>query len=379
MATLQTTLTPIGYKTLMTKGLVSEISYYNFNDNYHNYVVTANEGLVPGVVGSHSQITMSQCAFAEYNGVFAQTPTTTEIQNQISRVQFAFVNEDCSYGNFNQPNINMNININSWLNQLSTLTYSLGMEGLGLDLWDYMTATIQTLNLSTKTYDDTKYLTNLRINWIPKTNYDLNNLLTLSPRYVKITAGVKEMVDNTSVRNGSPFLLSFSTYNVNGTPVNGTAGRFSLMPNQFGYWVNGTTFLTTTQVEQSTTDSYTTIYPAAKVGNSTFYLNGSTEYPTTAGFVGYALKMINVDGSGETLLTCLTNSAILFMKTYGIYDSTNGTYSLPINMNTFITNKQQTSTQQIDLNSISEKNGGSVRLNFVYNPSDITSPVIQLI
>ena len=44
MATLQTTLTPIGYKTLMTKGLVSEITYYNVNDNYHNYVVSANEG-----------------------------------------------------------------------------------------------------------------------------------------------------------------------------------------------------------------------------------------------------------------------------------------------------------------------------------------------
>ena len=70
------------------------------------------------------------------------------------------------------------------------------------------------------------------------------------------------------------------------------------------------------------------------------------------------------------------------MKTYGIYDSTNGTYSLPINMNTFITNRQTNTLSpipQIDLNTISEKNGGSVRLNFVYNPSDITSPAIQLL
>ena len=179
------------------------------------------------------------------------------------------------------------------------------------------------------------------------------------------------MVDNSSIRFGSPFFLSFSTYSVGGTPINNTAGRFSLVPNEFGYWVDGTTFLNTATVESSDLTAYKTIQPAAIVGNNTYYLNEIGAYPTKAGFVGYATKMINTNGNGDTLLTGLINQAKLFMKTYAIYDSVNDIYTLPINMSTIATNSE--------INYITNKVGGNVKLNFIYNPNDNNSPIIQLV
>jgi len=376
MATLQTTLTPLGYQTLMKKGLVNNIIYYNINDNYHNYTVSADENLVPGVNGKHSQITTSYCNFAEYSGVFSKTPSATEIQNAVSRVQYSFVNEDCSYGNFNQPNLNINININSWLTQLSASTYNFDMGGLTLDLWDYVTATVQTLNLSTKNYDNVRYLTNLGLSWSPKTIFDLNNLTSISPRYVQLAAGnTRQMVDNSNIRFGSPFFLSFSTYSVNGTATNNTAGRFSLVPNEVGYWVNGNTFLSTTTVETSDLSTYTTVTPAAKVGSNIYYLSDNTSWPTKAGFIGYALKMVKTDGSGETLLTGLINQAKLFMKTYGFVGpshlSGQKLYTIPVTMNVIATNPE--------INFITDKFGGNVRLNFIYDPTYNNKPIIELL
>lgn len=366
--TLQTTLTPNGYKTLMTSGLVDNIVYYNINDNYHNYLVSAAESLVPSVVGKHNNITTAQCAFAEYTGVFATDPTPQEIQNAISRVQFSFVNEDCSYGNFNQPNLNININIYPWLQQLASSTYNFNMEGLTLNLWDYVTATVQTLNLSTKNYDNTKYLTDLKVSWSPKTEFDLMNLNKISPKYVELKdGGIRAMVDNSTIRFGSPFAVSFSTYSVNGMAVNGTSGNFSLVPNRFGYWVNNTNFLTTTEVENSDLANYKTIYPAAQVGSTIYYLPQNTVYPTKVGFIGYALAMVNVNGNSETLLTGLINQAKLFMKTYGIYDKTNNYYTIPVNMNVIATNQ--------DINYITDKFGGNVRLNFIYDTNSTANPI----
>lgn len=373
MATLTTALTPFGYKTLIESGLENKIVYYNINDNYHNYIVTAPESLVPNINGSHSQITTSQCAFANYTGVFATKPTQQEVQNVISKVQYGFVNEDCDYGNFNQPNISLNINIFPWLQQLSTATYSFNMsESLVLDLWDYVTATVQTLNLSTKSYENTDYLTNLTLNYKPKTNFDKLNFMKVSPRMVQIQEGnIKQMVDNSTVRNGSPFLISFSSYSIYGMAVNGTAGRFSMAPNRWGYWVNDTSFVSASELEDSDLAGYSTIYPAAIVGNNTYYLPTNTVYPSTSGLIGYALNMVNTNGSGQKMMTGLINQATLFMKTYGIYNNTNNTYVLPINL--------EVMPVDLKLNNIQNKYGGNITLNIIYDVNDTTSNPITLI
>jgi hypothetical protein len=370
MATIKTALTPLGYKTLMKKGLVNEIVYYNMNDNYHNYLVTAKESLVPEITGGHNQITTSESAFANYDGLFVTTPTLSEIENTTSRVKVEFIKEQCYY-EFNQSNLNMIVNINPWLNQLSNLTYSPNMQGLTLNLWDYIMVTKQSLNVSTKNYDDVKFITNLNVGWVPKTDFDIQTLQLLSPRFVKKLGTKKEMVDNTTVKNASPFLLSFSTYTVNGNAIHNMAGRFSLVTNNFGYWVDNNKFLTTTELETSDISTYSKIYPASKIGNEIYYLPKNVAYPTSEGFVGYAVNMVNVDGSGKKLITAMVEQAILFMKTYGTYNSLDNTYTLTVNLSTTVFNQE--------VNSITTKYGGNITINFVYNPSDITSSVINLI
>jgi hypothetical protein len=368
--TLQIALTPLGYETLMKDGLVNNIRYYNFNDNEHNYLVNATQELVTPFVGSHYQITNSKCAFAGNNMVYLTTPSVDEVKNVTSKVQLNFVNQDCSY-NYVQPNVNVNINLNTWFNQLLSSTYNINMAGLTLEISDYVSATIQTLNLTTKTYDNVRYVTDLGLSWVPSTNIDFQNLMTLSPRGVKLTDGNQRMVyDETGVRFGSPFLFTFSSYEVNGNLVNNTATRLSLVTNEFGYW-DGKTFLTTTQVETSDLASYPVIYPSVKVGNNTYYLPTNVAYPTTEGFIGYALQMVNVNGNGDNALTGLVNQAKLFMKTYGKFDKINNVYSLPITLNVIATNPE--------INYITEKAGGVMTINVIYNPSDNTSDPVQII
>lgn len=371
---LTTTLTPLGYQTLMKNGLTNTIKYYEFFDNTHNYLADATsapENLIFGVIGSHYQITTSKVSFADYRGIFVAPPTPNEVLAVTSRVQFSFTKTDCNYS-FEQPNVSLNIHIARWLNALAASTYSSNMSpGLTLRLLDYVTASIQTLNVATQQYETTNVINNLAITWQPKTQQDINNLGLLSPYFVNaLSSTSKVMTDNSNISFGSPHILTFSTNSVNGAPVNGTSVNFSFIP-KFGYWVNGNTFLSVKIVEESDSTIYSSIIPAAKVGNSIYYLSSTTPYPTTAGLVGYALSgFINIDGSGETLLTGMINASKLFFNAYGEVSGTK--YSIPVNFNLIAGNSQ--------INAITNRFGGELNLNFVYDKSDTTSTnIIELI
>jgi len=373
-ATLQTALTPLGWQTLIRSGLEDEIVFYKIDDYTHNYLVTEGEVIVPPVVGSHSVITTSECAFANYSGVYATKPVREEVKNVLSKVQYSFINEDCSYGDFDVPNLTLNIYVDRWLQQLASATYSFNMtESLSTDLWDYVTATVKTLNLTTKTYTDVSYITNMGINYRFKTDFDRQNFEKLSPVVVTIEQGnQKKVVDKSNIKFGSPFGVLFSTYPVNGFNTVGTAGRFIMKPNKFGYWVNKSSFLTTTEVETSDLSRFTTVNPAAIVGSNIYYLPSNTTYQTKNGLIGYAMHMVNVNGNGETMLTGLINQAKLFFKYYGIFDSLNNYYTLPINMEVMGTNQE--------INYITNKIGGNIKLNFIYNPNNTTTGnIIELI
>lgn len=364
MSTLYTHLTKHGYQTLMKKGLVPAIKFYQVLDNSHNYTVTANENLVLPATGSHTQITTSQCAFADYNGVFLNEPSQQEIKNETSKVQLNFVNQDCDY-TYTQPNVSLNINLHSWIYQLQNLSYSFNMPGLSKDLWDFVTATVQTLNLTTKSYDNTFYTADLGISWVPKTEVDKNNMVLISPTYVNLEGSRRTLIDRRgSVRNGSPFFLSFSTYSVNGTPIHNTAAKIHLVTSKFGYWVNKSNFLSASEVENTDLNSYSSVYPAAMVGNSIYYLPTNKVFPTEEGFVGYALNMVKTDNSGETLITGLINQIILFTKTY-FKQNNSGIYTMQINLNALVTNK--------NINFITEKIGGNATITFRFDPNNINN------
>jgi hypothetical protein len=369
--TFSTHLTTQGYRTLMTKGLVNEIKLYQLLDNTHNYEVTANENLVLPATGNRVEITTSKTSFADYNGVIVNKPTSAEIKTLTSKTQLNFINRECDY-TFNQPNISLNINLHSWIYELQNLTYNFDMPGLSKDLWDFMQATVQTLNVTTKNYDNVMYTSNLGVTWVPKTEVDANNIKLLSPTYVQTQGSSRTLIDGRdSVRNASPFFLSLSTYNVNGQPINNTAGKLHLVTNEFGYWVNNSTFVTTSALEQSDLNLYKTVYPAAKVGRNIYYLKTPLPYPTNAGFVGYAMNMVNVNGSNQTLITGLIDQIILFTKTYFKPDDA-GVYTMVINLNSIATNSE--------INSITQKTGGDVSLIFRYDPNNINSNenIIQL-
>jgi hypothetical protein len=242
--------------------------------------------------------------------------------------------------------------------------------GLSLGLINYVTAYIQTLNISTQSYDTSKILNDLFLSWKPATTSDSERLELLSPVYVTLTGNKqRQLVDNSGIRFGSPFMLNFSTSEINGMAVNGTGVDISFLPH-FGYWVNGNTFLDNKTVEESDLNNYKSIIPAAKVGNSIYTLNTTTPYPTNERLIGYALNMTNVNDSGETLITALVNAGKLFFKTYGKVDGS--VYSMPITLNVSASNQ--------DLNSITKIIGGEVILNFFYDENDTTTnPIINLI
>ena len=372
MTTITTTLTPQGYITLIKDGLINKIKFYDFKDNTHNYTDTAKENLINGVIGSHYQITPAKPNFSDYRGVFNTTPTTREVENVTSRVKLTFANSECA-GSFEEPYLTLNINMSRWFNALTNLTtYNTNMSpGLSLNLISYITAYIQTLNISTQVYDTTKILNDFVLSWKPATTSDSERLELLSPVYVTFIGNQQRQLIDASrrINFGSPFMLNFSTNQINGLAVNGTSLDISFLP-EFGYFVNGNVFLSNKTVEESNLNDYRSIMPAAKIGNKIYTLKTTTPYPTNQGLVGYALNMTNVDDSGETLIAALVEAAKLFFKTYG--DINGSVYSMPITLNVSAANQE--------LNPITTKIGGEVILNFFYDENDTTTnPIINLI
>jgi len=373
-----TTITERGYETLLKGGFVDNIKLCRLLDNSHIYSVTAPQNLIPKITGTHTNITTASCGYANSGPVFTTKAVPSEIQNLTSQVQINLVNEECLYGDFNVSNLNLNINLSPWFEQLKAATYSYGMsESLSLNLWDFIEVTIQTLNLSTKTYENVETLTNLNLSYMFKTDVDKVNFTKFSPLWVQINGTQRSVYDNTGVMYGSPFMLLFSSYPVANNYVVGASGNLTMHPNGgWGYWVVSPTgagqFLPTSTVENQDLANYSEIYPAAIVNNETYYLTDNVSYETKNPTIGYALKMTNVRGNGETMLTGLVNNAILFCKKHFNYDSVNNRYTLPINLQVNPTNQK--------INYITKKFGGSISLNFIYDTNQpINTNPIELI
>lgn len=370
MATeIQASLTEFGYKTLLTSGLVDKLTYFSLNDTGNLYNVPAKNDIISEITGSHTQITDTHCGKAEYVGLFAEEPTPEEIQNVRSQVNIELYRVDCD-NEFNKSNLQLKININSWLNELISPTYSFNMsESLSQTLWSYVSASVQELNLTTNNYSTTNQTTTLGLSYIPATPTDLKHYQMLSPRYVEKNGKETTVTYLNGLRYTSPFGLTFSSNNVNGSLVFGTSGILSLLPGEWGYYADGE-ILSISKVENSTPDTWNSISPAVKVGNNYYYLNSSNLYNTKNGLIGYLNAMVNTDGSGETALTALRNQAILFFKTAGTLN-TNGNYIIPITFNVNV-NSEMT-------DSISTVKGNRISMIFSYNESDTTSKIIEVI
>lgn len=365
--TITTTLTPSGFKKLISSGLLNNIITYDFYDNTHIYTDEDPEVLIRPVIGSHFQITTAKPSPAGYRGVFTSTPTETEVENTSSRKRITFSNQSCTEA-FEVPDLTLNVNVSRWFNALNALTtYSTTMTpGLNLDLISYVTAYKETLNTGTQQYGVTQVLNNLVISWKLNTPQDEQNAELLSPIYVTLNGTQKEQKYTNGIQFGSPFALTFVTNQINGVNVNNTGVNFSLVPT-WGYYANNGFQSTKTIESLPDLSQFTSVYPAAKVGNEIYTLETTTPYPTNEGLIGYAINMFNVDGSGETLLNGLIDAGRLFFKRYGI--NTNGSYQIPISMTVNVANAA--------INGISQTIGGNLQLNFIYDENDTTqSPII---
>jgi hypothetical protein len=243
------------------------------------------------------------------------------------------------------------------------------VESLNQTLWDYISVTIQTLDLSIKDYTSVNQFTNTKFSYVPASVVDFNNYQLFSPKFVVSNGKEKRMVNKTGTRFQSPFIFSLSTNNVQGDVVNATNGSVSLVPGNWGYWANGN-FVSIETLETSDSNNWDTIYPAVQINNAYYYLPINNVWNTTNGLIGYMLNMVNVDGSGETALTALINSGILFMKSSGTLNA-QGAYEIPITFNVNVASNL--------INNISNVIGNTVTVNFSYDPNNITSDIIERI
>jgi hypothetical protein len=370
MAEIFTSLTPKGYEELAKIGLINSVKYYSFGDQNEIYSVTAENNIIPTITGEHTQVTLANCGKADYNGIYPNQPVESEIIDTRSRVEIKYNRIDCD-NEYVVPNLRVQVNINSWLNSLLSASYSFNMtDRLTQTIWDYVSASIQTLDLTTKNYKTVNLLTNTKFSYVPETDVDYYNYTLLSPKYVEVVNGKeKTLVNNTKGgRYLSPLVYTLSTTNVNGDFVNGTSGKLSLVPGNWGYWANGN-FVSVETVENGDTNLWETIYPAVQIGTSYYYLPNNNVWNTTNGLIGYLLNMINVNGDGGTALNGLITQAILFFKTNG--KLSDGKYTIPINFITNVVSKE--------LNNITDVIGNRVSVSFVYDPNDITSDIVQLI
>ena len=369
--TIDLSFTPEGWQTLINKGFVPTLKYYSFGDNPNLYNISATNNILPRKTGSHVQITGGYCAKAQYDGILPNPPAPSEILDAKSRLFVYFNSVDCA-NEFTQPNLSLRINVNSWLQELNSATYSYNMsESLNQKLWSFISVALQRLDWTSKDYVTVNTFTNLGLTYVPVTEQDSINYNLISPKAVRVDSdGTRRLTNVAGQKYSSPHLFTLDTNNINGDFIYGTSGVFSLVPDTWGYWVNGNNFLSIEDVENADTSLFDSIFPAVQIGNKYYYLPNNTNWNTTNGLIGYMLQMVSVTNNSQTALQALIENSRLFFKANGKMNSL-GSYVIPVSFKVMPTNTQ--------INNVNTIVGNIVNIEFSYNPSDTTSPIIQII
>ena len=369
--TIDLSFTPDGWQTLINKGFVPTLKYYSFGDNPNLYNISATNNILPKKTGTHVQLTGAYCAKAQYDGILPNPPAPSEISDAKSRLFVYFNSIDCT-NEFTQSNLSLRVNINTWLNELNSATYSYNMsESLSQKLWSFISVGLQNLDWTIKDYVTVNTFTNVGLTYIPVTKQDSVNYNLISPKAVRVGSdGTRKLTNVAGQKYSSPFVFSLNTGNINGDFIYGTSGVLSLLPDTWGYWVNGNNFVSIEEVEDADNSLFDSIFPAVQIGNKYYYLPNNTSLNTTNGLVGYTLQMVNVTNNSQTALQALIENSKLFFKANGKVNST-GSYVIPVSFKVTPTNSQ--------INNVSTIVGNIVNLEFSYDPNDTTSPIIQII
>ena len=332
--TLETRWTNLGLNTLITNGIADSLVSFQIGDSFENYAVNTVNTIPNKLGGSHSEITAAiTCGEASGVEMYTTPPTEQEQNEALSQVRTVFISDECSQI-FEKTGLSMRINVDQLMARLvnSVTSYSFGMDGLGINLWDYIAFQIERYNPLTGAYDMVDQIYDVKLSYSPVTAEDAKSYSYVSPTLVVNKENTKNLKVSEQ-RFQMPTELVFLTNTINGIKVDGTQAHFTLVPARWVYLVDGSQILDIKTLENSDLSLYNTIVPAFYIGNTLYEYNaGGVSYPTRDGLVGYLNYFVSKEG--VTAVQGLYNQLYLAFKTLGNVSATNpNIYEIQMNVN----------------------------------------------
>jgi len=363
-------ITEEGYRSMLTKGLSSAITKFSINDQYKIYGLDTDHTLPP-LSGTKPNLGNSNPAFnlAKYKGVPQDPLSTDEIDFMSKRIAVKLFSADCS-GGFDVNTLNVKIHLARYFNNLESImtqSYNFNMEGLSYKIYDYVYSNIEKENVVNGGYDIIDNIRRLNLSIGFNSDSDRRNYFKLNNRYVTFLSGGESILINERNNNlyFSPFHLDFTS--VDGVP--GSSLLFKMMPDTFGYTIDGE-FLSLKEGDElingSGTGSFNSIIPTAKVGNKDFYLENNNMLNTKDPLLGQFIYGFKNSNKTLNLMQELIERGKMFIQTNGI--NNNGVYSLPIGYKINVNGDDEFNNIYLNNNY-----GGNVVVEFIYNPTDITT------
>jgi hypothetical protein len=367
-------ITEEGYRTMLFRGLATSITKFSINDQYKIYGLNTDHTLPP-LSGTKPNLGNSNPAFnlAKYGGI-PQNPLSNDMILSMSRrVGVKIFSEDCD-GGFDVSTLNIKFHLARYFNNLTNLLsqpYTFNIQGLNYKIYDYTYALVEQENIVDGGYDIIDNIQMLDVNIFFNSETDKNNYLSLNNRYnVILSNGTPYLNDK---RNAtvypSPFQLDFGVYNVGNIGVPGSNLSFGMMPDNFGYTIDGEFYTLSDAnnlITSQGTNSFGSIIPTAVLKNTFYYLTTPNTLNTKDPLLGQFAYGYKTQNNSETLLEGLINMGKMYMKTKG--SLIDGVYTLPINYKLKVNGTNE-------FNNIYDNNnyGGNVNINFIFDENDVTT------
>lgn len=384
---LQMSLTPYGNKLLLTQGVNKTFVKYTVNDSGQLYDVTATPDLTTTLPGGLRTLVSLQptCGFASTKKIGKNKPTTEELQQSTTRLEWTIEKVDCS-NPYTANNPKIFVHLKRWFNYLESNEGDANYDynnRLSVNLFDNVSAKISQLNASTLTYDQISSNNSLDISYVFDNSKSLNNYLDFNAYTMTVDQGVKKLVNNTKTRFTSPFILAFHSDNVK----DGNSDVLKLTMNpKYGYVVKAkdskertfyrSDFVSLETIESKTVDElnkmYKTIKPAVVISDTNanrdlfVFDDGPQKYTESIDTsASYTYQFKNSDN--ESLMSGLIRKGVNLIQ-YKFPEISSGVYEQVINfkVDNTVVNKQTFNEQQIY--------GGFVEVILNYDSTDTTVP-----
>ena len=382
MANFKTYITEQGWRTLLSSGLLNTITSFKAGDESIIYGIEESNVKpafyeIPLVGNREGTTSIPTCSFAQRKPIPVQPPLSEEIMTLDSRVKMAFVSEDCNIP-FEKNNLTVRVNVDKWIDNLLNLkstSYTRTASGLKINVWDYIIGYLEEYNSGTKVWNvKENYTSNLDISYKLLSDKDMTTYKLINPKYMEVTGSGQKVFTNgqTKSRFSSNMLLAFNSRSIDGIDVFGTSNTLGLYPDDWGYIADGS-YVLTGDLEnnlKNNPNSYNTVYPAIRIGNTFYQLKTDKNYQTKDG-VGYMVWGYK-DDNGNPAIDGLTNKLKLFMKSNGEEVET-GVYRMVVN---FMVDLK--SGKMFNRAYQNKKVGGELTYELYYNENTVSTDLYTI-